>query len=74
MMRDVTLPRVMWGASGRPLTLREHEMTFGAAKAGAALAGELEASGLMGRGGANFTTRRRWSSCARSAAITRSWS
>ena len=59
MMRDVTLPRVMWGASGRPLTLREHEITFGAAKAGAALAGELEASGLMGRGGANFTTSKK---------------
>ena len=43
-MTIVALPRVMSGASGRPLTLREHEVTFGTASVGA-LAGELEASG-----------------------------
>jgi NADH:ubiquinone oxidoreductase subunit F (NADH-binding) len=48
----------MSGASGRPLTLREHEVTFGTASVGA-LAGELEASGLMGRGGAGFSTSKK---------------
>jgi len=58
-MTMVALPRVMSGASGRPLTLREHEVTFGTATVGAALAGELEASGLMGRGGAGFATSKK---------------
>jgi NADH:ubiquinone oxidoreductase subunit F (NADH-binding) len=58
-MTIVALPRVMSGASGRPLTLREHEMTFGTTTVGAALAGELEASGLMGRGGAGFATSKK---------------
>jgi len=53
------LPRVMSGASGRPLTLREHEVTFGTSTVGGALAGELEASGLMGRGGAGFATSKK---------------
>jgi NADH:ubiquinone oxidoreductase subunit F (NADH-binding) len=56
MTSTLTLPRVLLGASDRPLTLREHEMTFGTAIASVALAGKLEASGLMGRGGASFST------------------
>jgi len=54
MTTTPTLPRVMVGATDRPLTLREHEMTFG--RATSARAGELEASGLLGRGGASFST------------------
>jgi NADH:ubiquinone oxidoreductase subunit F (NADH-binding) len=55
-MTNPTLPRIMLGATERPLTLREHEMTFGRSTKGAALEGELKASGLMGRGGASFST------------------
>ncbi|MGB8197652.1 MAG: NADH-ubiquinone oxidoreductase-F iron-sulfur binding region domain-containing protein [Acidimicrobiales bacterium] len=51
-----TLPRVLTGSSGRPLTIREHELTFGASKVSPSLLNELDASGLMGRGGAAFTT------------------
>lgn len=54
-----TLPRVLTGSSGRPLTIREHELTFGASKVSPALLGELDASGLMGRGGAAFTTSKK---------------
>jgi NADH:ubiquinone oxidoreductase subunit F (NADH-binding) len=50
---------VLTGASDRPLTLREHELTFGKTMNPASLAGELEASGLMGRGGAGFATTKK---------------
>jgi NADH:ubiquinone oxidoreductase subunit F (NADH-binding) len=55
----VTLPRVLHAASGRPLTLREHEATFGAVPSTDALFEELEGSGLMGRGGAGFATSKK---------------
>src|ERR1035438_2952126 len=58
-MTIVALPRVMSGASGRPPTPPEHAMTVGTTTVGAALAGELEASGLMGRGGAGFATSKK---------------
>ncbi len=54
-----SLPRVMHGASGRPLSLREHEEAFGTTTVGAALLRELDASGLLGRGGASFTTAKK---------------
>ena len=56
MTMTATLPRVLHAASGRPLTLREHEATFGPMPATGALWEELEASGLTGRGGAGFPT------------------
>ncbi len=58
-MNANALPRIMMGASERTLTLREHELTFGRVTAGAALEGELDASGLLGRGGANFSTAKK---------------
>lgn len=59
MTTTVTLPRVLHAASGRPLTLREHETTFGATTPTGALWEELEGSGLMGRGGAGFATSKK---------------
>ena len=58
-MNSNALPRVMLGTSERTLTLREHELTFGRVMANAALEGELHASGLLGRGGANFSTSKK---------------
>ena len=58
MTMTVSLPRILHGASGRPLTLREHREVFGTAPQ-AALFDELEASGLAGRGGGGFTTARK---------------
>jgi NADH:ubiquinone oxidoreductase subunit F (NADH-binding) len=58
-MSAAALPRVLTGASDRPLTLREHEMTFGAPLASAALSGKLDAAGLLGRGGASFATSKK---------------
>jgi NADH:ubiquinone oxidoreductase subunit F (NADH-binding) len=59
MTTTTSLPRVLLGASDRPLTLREHEMTFGTPIASVALLGKLDASGLMGRGGASFATSKK---------------
>jgi NADH:ubiquinone oxidoreductase subunit F (NADH-binding) len=59
MTTNVTLPRVLHAASGRPLSLREHEETFTAMPATGALLEELEASGLTGRGGAGFATSKK---------------
>jgi NADH:ubiquinone oxidoreductase subunit F (NADH-binding) len=59
MTMTVTLPRVLHAASGRPLSLREHEETFGAMPPTGTLAAELEASGLSGRGGAGFATSKK---------------
>jgi NADH:ubiquinone oxidoreductase subunit F (NADH-binding) len=58
MTMTLSLPRVLHGASGRPLTLREHREVFGAVPQ-SALFDELEASGLAGRGGGGFTTARK---------------
>jgi NADH:ubiquinone oxidoreductase subunit F (NADH-binding) len=59
MTTNGTLPRVLHAASGRPLSLREHEETFTAMPATGALLEELEASGLTGRGGAGFATSKK---------------
>jgi NADH:ubiquinone oxidoreductase subunit F (NADH-binding) len=58
MTMTLSLPRILHGASGRPLTLREHRDVFGSAPQ-SALFEELNASGLAGRGGAGFTTARK---------------
>jgi NADH:ubiquinone oxidoreductase subunit F (NADH-binding) len=58
MTMTLSLPRILHGASGRPLTLREHREVFGTAPQ-SALFEELEASGLAGRGGGGFTTARK---------------
>jgi NADH:ubiquinone oxidoreductase subunit F (NADH-binding) len=58
MTMTVALPRILHGASGRPLTLREHREVFGTARQ-SDLFEELEASGLAGRGGGGFTTARK---------------
>ncbi len=59
MTTTLTLPRVLHAASGRPLSLREHEATFASSPRSGALWEELEASGLMGRGGAAFATSKK---------------
>jgi NADH:ubiquinone oxidoreductase subunit F (NADH-binding) len=64
MTMTVSLPRVLHGASGRPLTLREHREAFGAAPL-VGLLEQLDASGLAGRGGAGFTTARKVDSVRR---------
>jgi NADH:ubiquinone oxidoreductase subunit F (NADH-binding) len=58
-MNSNALPRIMLGASERTLTLREHELTFGQVNADTALEVELNASGLLGRGGASFSTAKK---------------
>src|ERR1700722_1237097 len=58
MTMTLSLPRILHGASGRPLSLREHRDVFGVAPQ-PALFEQLEASGLAGRGGGGFTTARK---------------
>ncbi len=53
------LPRVLYGASGRPLTLAQHDDAFGPLPPSPPSLAELEASGLTGRGGAGFPTWRK---------------
>jgi NADH:ubiquinone oxidoreductase subunit F (NADH-binding) len=56
-MSDPTiLPRLLRGASGRPLTLAAHEAMFSRNPRSTTLIDELDASGLTGRGGAAFST------------------
>jgi NADH:ubiquinone oxidoreductase subunit F (NADH-binding) len=56
---NATLPRVLLGATGRPLSLAEHQSTFTAPVRSSGLFEELEASGLTGRGGGAFPTSRK---------------
>jgi NADH:ubiquinone oxidoreductase subunit F (NADH-binding) len=56
---NATLPRVLLGATGRPLTLSQHESTFAASPRPSRLFEELEASGLTGRGGGAFPTSKK---------------
>jgi NADH:ubiquinone oxidoreductase subunit F (NADH-binding) len=56
---NATLPRVLLGATGRPLSLAEHQSTFAAPVRSSGLFEELEASGLTGRGGGAFPTSRK---------------
>jgi NADH:ubiquinone oxidoreductase subunit F (NADH-binding) len=56
---NATLPRVLLGATGRPLSLAQHEATFAATVRPGNLFDELEASGLTGRGGGAFPTSRK---------------
>ena len=56
MIEFGTLPRLLHGATDRPLTLAQHENVFGPAQHSSSLFEELEASGLTGRGGAGFPT------------------
>jgi len=54
-----SLPRVLHRASGRPLTLVQHDEAFGPMPRTAPSLDLLEASGLTGRGGAAFPTARK---------------
>jgi NADH:ubiquinone oxidoreductase subunit F (NADH-binding) len=59
MISSTTLPRILHLATGRPLTLAQHEEAFATSDRGGSLFRELEASGLTGRGGAAFPTARK---------------
>ena len=58
-MRENTLPRLMYAAGPRPLSLAQHEEVFASSRTAGSLLEELEASGLTGRGGAAFPTARK---------------
>ena len=60
MIPSDSLPRLLHGATGRPLTLAQHEETFAvSARRDRPMFDDLEASGLTGRGGAAFPTARK---------------
>ena len=59
MIGAATLPRVLHAATGRPLTLAQHEEAFAMTSRAGTLFEQLEASGLTGRGGAAFATARK---------------
>ena len=59
MIAPESVPRVLRNASGRPLTLSQHEECFGPLPPGAPSLDVLEASGLTGRGGAAFPTAKK---------------
>ena len=59
MIAPSSLPRLIHQTTRRPLTLVEHELTFAPSGVVIDAMKELEASGLMGRGGAGFPTHRK---------------
>ncbi|MDE3064948.1 MAG: hypothetical protein KGJ36_04680, partial [Acidobacteriota bacterium] len=59
MIDATSLPRVLHGASGRPLSLAQHDELFGPVTRSGPFLEHLEASGLTGRGGAAFPTFRK---------------
>ncbi|NNN01572.1 MAG: proton-conducting membrane transporter [Acidimicrobiaceae bacterium] len=60
MISSDSLPRLLHGSSGRPLTLAQHEETFAISqRREGTILDHLEASGLTGRGGAAFPTARK---------------
>ncbi len=59
MIAAHTLPRLFAGATNRPLSLADHEELFRPAGNVTNLLEELNASGLVGRGGAAFPTARK---------------
>lgn len=59
MMESSTLPRLLHGATGRPLTLQQHEAAFATTAPVANLFDELQSSGLTGRGGGTFATSKK---------------
>ncbi len=59
MIAPESVPRVLRHAAGRPLTLAQHEESFGPLAPGAPSLELLESSGLTGRGGAAFPTARK---------------
>ena len=59
MISATSLPRILHAATGRPLSLAQHEETFATQGPRPSLFDELEASGLTGRGGAAFPTARK---------------
>lgn len=59
MIAPDTLPRLMHGATDRPLSLAQHESAFTSTTNVASMLDELDASGLTGRGGAAFPTGRK---------------
>lgn len=59
MIDPASLPRLLHGYCGRPLSLEQHELTFAGPARGASILDHLESSGLTGRGGAAFPTFRK---------------
>ncbi len=59
MMESSTLPRLLHAATGRPLTLQQHEAAFASPSPVANLFEELQSSGLTGRGGGTFATSKK---------------
>ena len=59
MIARAALPRLLHEATGRPLSLAQHEEAFAATPREGTVLDHLEASGLTGRGGAGFPTARK---------------